>query len=44
MDPGTALAVTSLIWDIGKDIYTYVRTWKDSEEELGVARERLLRI
>jgi hypothetical protein len=44
MDPGTSLAVASLVWDVGKDIYNYARGVKDCDEELTRARACLLQL
>ena len=41
-DPGTALAVTSLIRDVGKDLYDYYKAWRDCEKEVAEVRDHLL--
>lgn len=42
MDPGTALSVASLAYDVVKDLYEYYRTWKDCEKDVAELRETLL--
>ena len=42
MDPGTALGVASLGYDVIKDLYEYYRTWKDCEKDVAELRSRLL--
>jgi hypothetical protein len=42
MDPGTALGVASLAYEVTKDLYDYYRTWKDCEKDVGDMREQLI--
>ena len=42
MDPGTALAVASLTYDITKDLYEYYRAWKDCDKDVEELRVQLL--
>ncbi|GAB7363547.1 hypothetical protein MBLNU230_g3814t1 [Neophaeotheca triangularis] len=42
MDPGTALAVATLAFDVTKQLYDYYRTWKDCEKDVAEVREHLL--
>ncbi|KAK5127293.1 hypothetical protein LTR08_004442 [Meristemomyces frigidus] len=42
MDPGTALGVVSLVYDVTKDLYSYYRTWKDCDRDVQELRVQLL--
>jgi len=42
MDPGTALGVASLVYDVVKDLYGYYCLWKDQNDELDEVRGSLL--
>jgi Cdc6-like AAA superfamily ATPase len=42
MDPGTALSIASLAYEITKDLYDYYRTWKDCDKDVADLRVQLL--
>ena len=42
MDPGTALSVASLAYDVVKDLYEYFRAWKDCDKDDAELRAHLL--
>jgi len=42
MDPGTALGIASLVYDVTKDLYNYYRVWKDCEKDVEELRIQLL--
>ncbi|KAI7202606.1 hypothetical protein KC316_g1743 [Hortaea werneckii] len=42
MDPGTALGIASLVYDVSKDLYNFYRVWKDCEKDVKELRMQLL--
>lgn len=42
MDPGTALAIASLAYDVTKDLYEYYRAWKHCDSDIKELRVQLL--
>lgn len=42
MDPGTALGIASLVYDVTKDLYNFYRVWKDCEKDVEELRIQLL--
>lgn len=44
MDPGTTLAVVSLVYDVTKDLYKFYRGWKDCDDDVAELRRQLLEL
>jgi DNA repair exonuclease SbcCD ATPase subunit len=44
LDPGTALGLASLVWDVVKDLYTYYSVVADCGSDVKELRARLLRL
>lgn len=42
MDPGTALAIAGLAYDVTKDLYDYYRAWKQCDQDVKELRVHLL--
>lgn len=42
LDPGTALGIPSLAYDVTKDLYDFYKTWKDCEADVKDIRRSLL--
>jgi hypothetical protein len=44
MDPGTALAVVSIVYEVTKDLYSFYCAWKDCDDDVKELRQQLLAV